>query len=116
MPAHRQRVVDVRARRAERLGDQVAHGQHGRAGVEGETVLHPLTGTPAGQRFPLHHRHVVALSGQVAGGGQAGQPGADHNNLAHLSRQAIWCAILVSWATPSGCKVAVSSAASAVVT
>ena len=38
----------------------------------------------AGHGLPLEHGDLVALPGEVAGGGQSGQPGAHHQDAAHM--------------------------------
>ena len=95
-PAHRQQV-EVGVDRAQGVGDQVGHGQHRRAGVEGEAVLDQQPGPAARDLLPLDHGDRVPAAGEVAGGRQPGQAGPDDDDLVHRHpARRSGCAIWVS--------------------
>ena len=56
-------------------------------GVDAEVAEAQLAGAAADDRLALEHRDVVARGGEVARGGQAGEPGPDDDDP-HADRQA----------------------------
>ena len=73
------------------LPDVLEHerrGDDGRPGVEGEAVLSPDIGAPAGAVEPLQHRHLETARAQPRGGGEAAEARADHDRLGSALRAA----------------------------
>ena len=65
-------------------GQEVGHGEHRRARVEPEAVALEQAGPAAGHRAALDHGDVVAPARQVAGGRQAAEAGADHDDATRV--------------------------------
>ena len=92
-PVHRVDRLDgdevghVRTGGVERVSEQVRHGQHGRAVVEPEAVGDHHPGTAARRRLALDDRDVVAPVGEVRGGRQSTEPGADDDDAHQRSRE-----------------------------
>ena len=76
----REVVGHVRAGGGEGVGQDAGHGQHAGAGVEAVAVGLEQPGPPAGHVGPLEDLDVVAPPGQVAGGRQPAQAGADDDD------------------------------------
>ena len=72
----------------ERLLEQRRHRQDGRPGVEPVPVALETAGAATGHRLPLDHDHVVSPPGEVAGGAEPAQAGADDHDVHHASRHA----------------------------
>ena len=63
------------------LLQQLRHGDDGRTGIEGETVLPVHIRPPARRIEPLQHRHAVAARAQPHRGGKAAKPAADDHGV-----------------------------------
>ena len=69
----------------EQVGEHLRQGEQRRSRVEGEPVAAVLPQLPAVGRGALVHRHPVALRREPGGGGQAADPGPDHDDARHVS-------------------------------
>jgi hypothetical protein len=65
----------------ERLGEQRRHREHGRPGVEPVAVALDSAGAATGHRVPLDDGHVVSAPGEVAGGAEPAEAGADDHDV-----------------------------------
>ena len=77
-------VGHVLADAVEGVGDEIGHGEHGRAGVdvEGARSGLQLDATRAATRhvFALEHGHLAACSGEAHGSGEPAEAGADDDD------------------------------------
>ena len=83
------RVVPGTERRQPQLADQLVHAgvalaEPLPAELERRAVIqHQALGAPADTLTGLDHGHLVPERHEPPGGGQSGQPGADHDDVAH---------------------------------
>jgi hypothetical protein len=63
------------------LLEQEGRGDHGRPGVEGETVLPVHIGTPTGRVQTLQHGDAVAACAQPHRRGEPAEAAADHDGM-----------------------------------
>ena len=82
----REVVGHVGAGGGEHVGQDAGHGQHAGAGVEAVAVGLEQPRPPARHVGPLENLHVVAPSGQVAGGRQAAQTRSDDHHVHRVRR------------------------------
>src|SRR5699024_7386750 len=64
----------------EEVVEDLRHQVPGGAGVEAEAVALPGAGTAAELLPRLDQIHLVAVAGEQRGGGEAGDPAADHHH------------------------------------
>ena len=81
-PANLHIIIKPRAAAMKDAVEDIAHGEHGRAGINGNAIHLNLPGFSAHCRLFLDHSDLVAARRQLAGACEPTHTCADHDNLA----------------------------------
>ncbi len=73
-------VAELGAALGEQLVEDPAHREHGRTGLDGAIPDRDGAHLPAGMRRALENRRVDTGMGEPQGGGEATDPGTDHDD------------------------------------